>query len=473
VQQLGQGLPQSEVVDIIKKSSVPTKPQPPDRCPEAILVPLAEEEFKSLSLALGPYMNRADIYVLPAPCKLSELVQMLREDELRMITCTKVVGATGGIQTIEVLPNIKMDILPPSPYQSKTLSANTDKAAELVRQRRRSAAAAAAYLSNLGEESAPLWQTRVHPIMAEWAIGTRPPITDDPASWVDPVWDATSKGETYMSLINGISDFPQFGEEARQRLAAICAFVAPWPTSAYTLSRVFFNTDVKFRGLETFLCNLDVNSAAGKNVKTFVERLIPCKKLSDALKPADLESWHRYLQAVHSLSDAELAGLRYVVSVDDWVKWMAEVAAQWTNFHATWSMVLSEYPATIAAVLKQATGNATLQANITLYDDWLARMVVPPVQVQTGSVYADGMDFAPTARANRSTQARAQFSAYCPQCQGRTADKQMDITTAEREVTGIRVCPECAEVISDYQTKVAYVCQRCDSILICHSDCCA
>lgn len=470
VQQLGQGLPQSEVVNIIMNSMAPTRPQPQDWCPEAILVPLEPPEVKSLTLALGPNMSRPDIYVLPAPCKLSELVVQMGEDELRMITCTKVVGATGKIETIEVLPGIKMDFLPPAQYQSESLTANMDRVAQLRKARAQSASAAAQYLSKLGEDSAALWQTNVHPIMTEWAIGTLPPITDDPASWVDTVWYATANPSTYMALWNGAPDYPQFGEQARQRLNAIGTLVASWPASAYALARVFFNSDTKFDVLREWACNLDAGSAAGKNVKTFIEKLIPCKKLSDALKPADLESWHRYLQATQALSDTELAGLKYIVSVDEWLKWMADIAAQWVNFHASWSTVLNEYPATIAPVLKGAA-NAALQSNIKLYDEWLERTVVPSVQVQTGPVYADGMDFAPAPRANTSSQTASQFSAYCPRCQRRAGDKQIDIATAEREVTGIRVCPECTQVVSDYETKVAYECRQCDAILICHSDC--
>lgn len=41
---------------------------------------------------------------------------------------------------------------------------------------------------------------------------------------------------------------------------------------------------------------------------------------------------------------------------------------------------------------------------------------------------------------------------------------------AESRVKGIRLCPECTQVVSDYDQKVAYECPRCDSIFIYHSD---
>lgn len=469
VNNLGELLPQSASVPIVRDRQLPLKTITTLSCPDLQLSPLTQRDWGVLTQALGPYASIPEVYSLPVAKKLSQLVAELDEDELRMITCTGVENAPRQARSEEVLPGIVVDIPAARATERPEDITVHHNARQLEFKRQNSAAAAALFIGQLGQESATLWAVNslTHAIMTEFAIAQKAAITADAETWVDTIWYAmnVSGGLTTFTDASKYPNFPDFGAEVRARINAINGYLAAWPGCVTQLTQIYSGNN-RFEYLWRYLDDPATANAVRDNAQRYRNVLVPALRKATALDAGSLDTWHAYLLALQAMNPGDLAGLRPLVDVDATARWMVECANTWTDFPRTWSIVQGNYGATIAPYLLDAgQRNETLRARIDA-------CLHPTPTVPT---YADSMDFAPTGTFTTGpAQVHASTPAiFCPRCARAVQHHSTDLATAERKHQGVRMCAGCQVVINPYEDPAAFACGRCESIAFAHTGCLA
>jgi hypothetical protein len=469
VNALGETLSQSAAVPILREQQTPTKYVESPNCPELQLTPLAQRDWGAFTQALGPYAASPDIYLLPVATRLSALVAELGQDELRLITCTAVQGASRQARIEEVLPGIMVETPVPRMAERPENLIVDHNANQLLLKRQKSAEVAAAYLGQLGDQSAALWSKSnvTHAVMTEWAISRLPAITQDVGTWADPIWYVMHLDGGVATLHNAgqWSRFPNFGEDARARLRMINGYLTTWPDCVPQLAQIH-SAEAKFESLHQYLADPAVDNAVRSNARRFVDKLLPAQQRAAAIRADNLDTWHAYLLALQGLDADDLAGLRRIVDVDRNASWMVDCAVTWDDFPRIWSVVQTRYGGTIAPLLiDRSQHNPTLRSRIDVHEH----------PTRSTQIYADSMDFTPASSLTAGpSQVQPKMPLiFCPDCGYKVAHQPTDLATARKKHEGVRVCAGCRTVIGNYEDPAVFACTQCQSIAMAHTTCVA
>jgi hypothetical protein len=465
VNRLGELLPQSATAPIIQQNQRPAMYVDSPNCSEMALTPLSPEDRASIRMSLGPHADSPDIILLGESKTLSVLVAELGQDELRMITCTGAQGAPRTVVTEEVLPGIRMESRPPRMAERPEQQELDHISSQLVYKRRISAQSVAAYLGELGEKSAALWQMGpvTNAIMTEWAVTQRTAITGEPNSWVDTIYQIVTMRDGLAAFFADTrwSQFPDFFADAKARLALVHGYLTVWPDCVRRFA-VIYEQNPRFDTVRHYLNHPGIDNGVRTNVRRY-EKILLAWQWQAALKPDDITTWHNYLTAVQALDAGELAGLRLLANVDDTASWMATCAVGWPDFAGQWTVVRSRYDATVAPLLVEQS-----QRNGTLWN-----LLNPPANQPMAETYADAMDFAPTDANTVGQVPAGNPKLRCVTCGSDTVHEAVSEDTASRDHQGVRVCVGCGALIGSYDNFAGFACTGCRTIAMAHTGCLA
>jgi len=471
VQQLGQVLLKQETITVLARSLKPTLWLTPRSSREFNLTPVRPDELFAMRQALGARADDPDIVFLDRATTLSGLVRQYGQDELRMITCTAAEGAPRVASQEELLPGIVVDFSPPAESRNNESVRIDHQVGQLLLKRQKSAAQAGAYITELGAEAAEFWvsSTVTTALMVEWQVQRQQPVTADVSSWLNTLYWVLAPLPSAASLYAGqhAGIYPGYGDDLRARLTAINGFAADWPACLRQYGMAWAGgADQRMVMARDYLTRPAGSPSVAANTQRFLRDYLPLRVGAEAFAENDLASWHAYLEALQSLSTADRVGLDALVNTDAYPPVMANWAvAQQGGFGAFWSKVTSEYPGTVAPLLREAArSNAQLRQLIEAADQGL--------QTARRPVQADAMDFGPSpslAAPRRPLDANAP-RLHCVSCNRVGPHNPLAAPQFASQHQGVRVCRGCGQLVGE-DSFAAFGCQECGNVSFLHQRC--
>ncbi|HEV2783126.1 MAG TPA: hypothetical protein VGX25_27405 [Actinophytocola sp.] len=324
---IGHGISSWASFDIFHGSQTPA--EWPDYLPDLRLTPLTPTERK-VSNRLQPATYPHPIQYLDKEMHLGNLIDenATTFTEIWLLCCTMTVpGLVNQIDT--GILGIKMDV----PHNLSMVGEKEAGEAlrDLVAKRKKSEAAA--FLSGLGGVYVRYYTLREPgpAIVAEWQISLLPPVTDDPASWLETV-DIAYDTETIAYLMKPPPDLPDLGADFRKRVQVMWASLDGWPKCVPTVKRI---RDEKAKSM----ANLWRFCARHPSVQRFEQKVARLDDRGKAWDPGNLDTWEAYLTEYAAAVVAEPEAVPLVVDHAGFVGAMTHYAKGWIDFTAVWKAI--------------------------------------------------------------------------------------------------------------------------------------